>query len=201
MQVRDLVRTTTSPNSEPGGIPVYEQYAGVAFGITRGRVRAGTTLRLHDDRFDVLREYGVTFDVGVDARPHPRVRIAAATSFLSPTLAADPSTDVYAGAEVVAADGVRVGAIPTRILVRYGLTYTPDGTRFEHAAGVGIGLGEQITVNASITRESGITASAWRPVVGINLMIGRYVLTAARGNGLNDVGATYRIGLDIGIGT
>jgi hypothetical protein len=35
--------------------------------------------------------------------------------------------------------------------------------------------------------------------LGLGLRIGRYVIAVARGGGLNDVGATYRVGLDVDI--
>jgi len=51
-------------------------------------------------------------------------------------------------------------------------------------------------MDASVVRETGYQTAGWRPAVAVSVRVGKYQLGIARSNGLNDLGATYRIGLD-----
>lgn len=196
MDVRDLVRTSTSPTSDVGTIPVYEQTAGLAAGLRWQGLRIAALLRLHDARFDVLQEGGATVDLGLRFTATPRLRLAAATHFLPVNLRADGTTDYSVAGEYDIVTGGRFLGAPLRVLGRYGASYRPTGD-VEHAVGAAAVLAERVRVDAALLGEAGYGDRAWRPVLGVLLRVGRYAVAITRGEGLNDVGATYRIGLDV----
>jgi hypothetical protein len=196
MQVRDLVRTTTSPDGEEGSIPIYEQFAGVGLSAGTRRIEIGATLLLHDARFDVLNTSGLTLDVGLRFAPWSRLRIAAATHLLPIDFSSDPSTDYFAAAEYLAAERLVLSGIPMALMARYGLALRASGDT-EHTVGFGAVLGNRVVLDASLTGESGYGSRQWRPAVGVGLRFGAYLVSLAHGFGLNDLGGTFRIGLDI----
>lgn len=196
MDIRDLVRTTSSPISTGGSIPVYDQMIGGRVRVTLAGLELGGLVRAHDSRFDALREGGVTMDLGVRYRPFPHVQVAAATHFLPVDLSERENTDYYFGAEYAFTDAVSVAGLPTTILGRYGLSVRPTGD-VEHALGAGAGFGSHVFVDGFVVRESAFGDVAWRPAFGIDIVIGRYAITFARSVGINDVGGIFRIGLDV----
>ncbi len=198
MDVRDLVRTTTSPNSEFGTIPVYEQLAGLGVGVGSHRVRVAALVRVHDARFDALTESGVTVDIGVRIAPTERLRVAAATHFVPIDLSTDPTTDYYAGAEYALVTAGSLAGARLRVLARYGVTYRPTRD-LDHAIGAGAVVGERLRVDAVLISEAAYGSRAVRPALGVALELGRYTVGVARSSGVNDVGATYRIGLDVAV--
>ncbi len=196
MEVRDLVRTTTSPNSVAGSIPVYEQMAAVEFGVRTAALHVGALFTLHDARLDTLREGGATLDVGINLTPLPGLRIAGATHLFPINFSRQETTEYYSGIEYAFARAVAVGKSHAQVVARYGAAYRVSGD-LEHAFGMGIGIDELVQVDAALTSESAFGQRSWRPSLGVSLQIGRYTLDIARSSGLNDVGATYRVGLDI----
>lgn len=196
MGVRDLVRTTSSPTSVTGSIPVYDQLVGGRANVTLGGFQAGAMIRVHDARFDVIRESGVTLDLGVRYQPTQRLLVAAATHFLPVDLSAVENTDYYAGAQYVIAQDVPVAGIETTVEGRYGVSYRVSGD-LEHAMALGTMLAGVVRVDASIVRERAFGQAVWRPGFGVEIGIGRYVITFARTDGVNDLGGTYRVGLDV----
>ena len=196
LDVRDLVRTTTSPSTVGGSIPVYTQYAGLGGQLHLGSFDLGTMLRVNNEQFDVIRETGVTLDLGVSWTPIPRLTIAAATHFLPIDLSKQVTTDYYAGVEYLALRSLSIGSIGANLLARYGLNYRSYDA-LEHTIGAGILLSSVFGVNAAVTRESAYGSHEWRPIVSLFLKVGRYEVELASSSGLNDVGATYRIGLSI----
>jgi hypothetical protein len=195
IHARDLVRTTTSPTSQPGAIAVYDQLGALGVGFEHSAFRIGAQLRVHDSRFDVIRERGVTMDLGLQVRVLPRMRVAAATHFLPVNLAQTPATDYYAGAEFdVLQPGAQglVGVTP-----RYGLTVHADGGA-DHHGGVGIRIGRPFRFDTMLSREARSGNAVWRPAFALQLRIGPYAIGATRGSGVNDIGATYRVVLDVG---
>ncbi|HEX9690544.1 MAG TPA: hypothetical protein VGA22_00420 [Gemmatimonadales bacterium] len=191
---RDLVRTTTSPTSLPGGIPVYDQMAAVGLTVTLPTVRIGSQLRYHDSRFDVLREQGLTIDVGMQLRVSDRVRLAGATHLFPINFSRQASTDYYVGGEVALLGTERSGGFG--LVPRYGFTAHAEGG-YDHVGGLGIRLGRPLQFDALVSRESGHGFTAWRPAFALRLRIGGYTIAATRGSGVNDVGATYRVVLDL----
>lgn len=194
--VGDLVRTTTSPTSDLGSIPVYEQMVGVGAAFRRGAATGGALLRGHNARFDTERDNGVTLDLGFKVAV-PRLSLAAATHFFPLDVSSRDVTDFYAAAEGQAASP-RVWGTPGRVFLRYGASLR-RGSGVEHGAGAGLELAERFRVDASVVRETGYADASWRPAIGVQLRVGRYSIAAARSSGLGGIGASYRIGLDVDV--
>ncbi len=194
VDVRDLVRTTSSPTSV-GTIPVYEQFLGLAGQYQIRGLVFGGLMRLHDARFNVERDHGFTFDVGARFRASSRLVVAAATHFLAIEFGGRETTDYYAGAEYLATPSFAIGGVAAQILLRYGATYSAS-ERLEHTFGGGLDIGGHFRVDASVVREASYQYVGWRPTMAVSVRAGKYQLGLARSSGLNDLGATYRIGLD-----
>jgi hypothetical protein len=196
MDVQDLIRTTSSPTSAMGSIPVYDQMFAARASVVLASLQVGALVRVHDARFDVIRESGVTVDLGLRYAPTRRLLVAAATHFLPVDLSERENTDYYAGAQYAFAQGTAVAGIKTSVVGRYGLSYRASGD-IEHAVAVGTMLADFLGIDASIVRETAFGDSAWRPGFGVEIRIGRYVVTFARTEGVNDLSGTYRVGLDV----
>lgn len=197
VSVADLVRTTSSPVSEEGEIPVFAQFLGAVAGTSVGPVALGAQVRLHDARLDVRSEDGVTVDLGVRIDALGPVAVAAATHFASPRLEGGPTTDYFAAAEYRLGTS-RVWGEPAVVLVRYGLGVRGTGD-VEHGVGGGLAFGDRLRVDAAFRRELAYDVAVWRFALGLAFRAGRYVIAAARGSGINEVGAAYRIGLSAGV--
>jgi len=197
MSVTDLVRTSTSPTSELGEIPVYSQLLGISLGARFEPVGFGATLRVHDAQFDTRSDAGVTLDFGLLLRPTGRITIAAASRFVPADFSREPTTDYYAAAEYQLRTASLWGA-EALVIGRYGFAYRPDGG-VEHGVSAGLALERRFQVDMGWTREIGYGLTEWRPVLAVSLQVGRYLIALARGNGLNGLGASYRIGLNAGI--
>ncbi len=198
IDVKDLVRTTTSPSSEEGSIPVYEQFLGFRAAYDRGPVAIGAMLQIHDARFDSEAEGGITLDAGFRIEPHPRVTVAAATHLFPLDFSDTESTDFYFGVEAVPVESAGIAGTPTLVALRYGATYRTTGD-LEHMLAAGAVINRQVRIDFAVTNESAYGERAWRVGLGLGVRIGRYTIAVARGGGLNDVGATYRVGLDVDI--
>lgn len=195
--IGDLPRTTTSATTDLGSIPFYEQHVGLGGALDAGNLQIGVLLRGHDARFDALRENGMTVDAGVRLAVGSRLALAAATHFFPLNLTEQELTDYYGGLEYLVR-AVQVWRMPSRIFLRYGASYR-SGSGAEHGFGTGIALQDRLRVDAHYVREVGYGSAAWRPSLGVGLRVGRYAITAARAFSLNQVGATYRVGLDVGV--
>jgi len=196
LDVRDLVRTTTSPSAVGGSIPVYTQYAGLGGQLHLGSFGLGTMLRINDEQFDIIRATGATLDFGIRWTPISRLTIAAATHFLPIDFSKQVTTDYYAGVEYLALQSLSIGSVGANLIARYGIGYRSYDA-LEHTIGAGILLGSVFGVNAAVTRESAFGSHEWRPAIALFLKVGRYAVDLASSSGLNDVGATYRVGLSI----
>ncbi|HWP39183.1 MAG TPA: hypothetical protein VNL18_16670 [Gemmatimonadales bacterium] len=190
----DIVRTTTSATSDLGTIPIYAQLVGVGVVVAAGSMQAGALVRGHDARFDALRESGVTVDAGARIALHKRLTVAGATHFLPVNLKSRDLTDYYLGADFLVTSRRMFGGI-THFHLRYGATHR-EATGTDHGVGLGLRFNDDLGVEVSVVREDGIVESAMRPVVGLALRVGRYLIRAGRAAGLNDIGASYRIGLE-----
>jgi hypothetical protein len=195
LDVRDLVRTTTTPTEVGGSIPVYTQYAGVAGRTRYGPVYLGALLRLHDERFDVATENGLTFDLGTRVQMSRRLVVAAATHFLPIDLSRQNTTDYYVGVEYELVSAASIGVTRATVIGRYGATYR-SAEALEHGVSLGISLASMVRLDAAVTREVGYEKSELRTGLAVSLRAGRYSMEVARSSGLNDLGATYRIGID-----
>src|SRR5216117_2721541 len=100
MGIGDLVRTSLSPDPDPGGIPYYTQTIGVNWSTTAAATTVGATLAYQDTQLDATRADRWTLDVGASRAISDWARVAAATHFFSRFAANDPAQDLYAGAEL-----------------------------------------------------------------------------------------------------
>jgi hypothetical protein len=196
LDVRDLVRTSTSPGSVAGSIPVYTQYAGFGGQLNWPTLTAGALLRVNNEQFDIIRETGVTLDLGLNWNPTARLTLAAATHFLPLDLTKQETTDYYAGIEYEVIRAAGVGGVPASLSARYGLTYRSYDA-LEHGLSAGVVLGSFAGLDIALTREAAYGQHEWRPALALFLRVGHYEVDFARSSGLNDLGATYRVGLSI----
>jgi len=196
MQIRDLVRTTTSPDSEEGSIPVYEQFAGGHLAFQSSAFEAGALLAVHNARFDIESETGFTLDLGFRVHPFRRLTIAAATHLLPITLTSESTTDYYAGAEYIVVDHWKLSSLDARLALQYGATYRNSGD-LDHTINAGFTVNEQVHIDAALTNEAAYGQRQWRPGIALGLRFGRYTVLFSHGTGINDVGGTYRVGLDV----
>ncbi|MGD8727174.1 MAG: hypothetical protein PVH40_05990, partial [Gemmatimonadales bacterium] len=171
MQVRDLVRTTTTPDSEEGTIPVYEQFAGAHLAIQTAAFQVGALVSVHDARFDIESESGATLDFGFRAHPIHRLTIAAATHLLPITFASEPTTDYFFGAEYVVLDRWRLSSLDTRLAVQYGATYRNSGD-LDHTVSSSFTINEHVLIDVALTNESAYGQRQWRPGLAIGLRLG-----------------------------
>ncbi|MBI4421031.1 MAG: hypothetical protein HY560_09415 [Gemmatimonadetes bacterium] len=196
VEIGDLVRTTSSPTSQEGDIPVYEQLGGLALGARVGALRLAGSIRGHDARFDVFREAGLTADLGVRAGPIRGITLGAATRFVPVTFVPDPTARYYGGIEYASPELSLWGA-PAQGSVRYGVVARRSGAP-EHTVGAGVALASRLRLDAAYARERAFGGVAWRLSVAVGIRAGRYDILAARGSGVGGLGANYRVGLDVG---
>ncbi|MFQ6046195.1 MAG: hypothetical protein ACE5PT_07540 [Gemmatimonadales bacterium] len=196
VEVRDLVRTAGSPSSQIGSIPVYEQFVGINAQLSRGRATVAASARLHDSRFDVIDEQGVTVDIGVALAPLSRLRLAGATHFMPFDLKDRATTDYYGAAEYAVLGAIPMLGTSAELLARYGVTRRSSGD-VEHSVGLGGALNDRLSIEGALMGESAYGQRSWRPALGITFRVGRYTIGLARSEGLNDLGAAYRVGLDV----
>jgi len=199
VQIRDLVRTTTSPDSRDGSIPVYEQFAGATLAGSLGPVQLGTQLQIHESRFDAESETGFVLDFGVRSHPLPRLDVAASTHLLPVGFGSDPATDYFLGAEYLVVDRSGRGGLESRVLARYGATLQARGA-WEHTIGVGAEFAGIVSLDLAVASESGYGSREWRPSMALQLRFGGYRVALAHGLGINDAGSTLRVGLDMVLG-
>lgn len=195
VDVRDLLRTTTSPSGQ-GEIPVFAQLLGITARVGGPAVTAGATVRVHDARYDAQDQTGTTLDVGVTVQPWGRMRLAAATMFLPWNADSSAQTDAYAGVEYVVSPNLRLAGQPATLTARYGATYHPSND-LDHMLAAGLMVNGALHVDVAVTGEAAFGQRNWRPSLELGFRAGRYTVGVARAAGLNDVGATYRILLDV----
>lgn len=195
MEMDDLVRTTTSPIAVSGDIPVFDQHVAVAVSLGTEAFRWGAAFRAHDTRFDADAEDGFTADFGFRLRPHRRVLLAAATHFLPLDLSSQPNTEYYGGLEVELVEAP-VWGIPSVLTGRLGTAYR-NLIGYRHHFGLGIAFARAFAVDGGYVREGFFNQVEWRPILAVSLHAGRYLVSISRGAGLNGIGATFRLGLEV----
>jgi hypothetical protein len=196
IEVEDLVRTTTSPVSVAGEIPVYAQFAGAALGGQFGVLAVGALVSLHDARFDQDHSSGLTADLGFRLTPFERLTLAATTHWLSADLSDQANTEVFTGAQYAVREAPIWGT-RARLTARYGLTLHRH-TNVDHTVGAGLLLDDQFSVDAEWARETTYGNSEWRPGLAVAFRVGHYTIAVGRGGGLNGLGPTYRVSLEAG---
>lgn len=194
LAVQDLVRTTTSPTSRAGTIPVYTQFAALITGAALGPARVGAVVRAHDSRFDTAQEDGITADIGVRVSPIRSLTLAAATHFADPPFRRGAGTAYYGAAEFAITTTTIWGS---RFLVigQYGIAHE-ERAGLEHRFTAGLALDDRLRVDWGWAREQGYGDASWRPTIALWFRAGRYRVAVARSDGLNGLGASFRLGLN-----
>ena len=194
LAVQDLVRTTTSPTSRVGTIHVYTQFAALVTGAALGPAQVGAVVRAHDSRFDTAREDGVTADVGVRVSPVRILTLAAATHFAELPFRRGAGTAYYGAAELAITTTTIWGS---RFLVigQYGIAHE-ERAGLEHRFTAGLALDDRLRVDWGWAREQGYGDASWRPTIALWFRTGRYRIAVARSDGLNGLGASFRLGLN-----
>src|SRR5438874_831406 len=193
----DITETVDSPDPTGSAVPVYTFVLGATWSRLVGATSVGATLGFHETRLDLARADRWTIDVGA-SRPFAgdRLRVAAATHFFSSLKTNDPSQDIYAGIE----GRIWKGPLATdRVVIRgrYGLSFA-HGFGADHQFGVGAEVAKTVSLDLMLAREGGYSDGAhWRPVAGLRLVIGKYRVTLDRDTGVNDLGSTYRVGVEM----
>src|SRR4051812_25751714 len=192
----DVTQTVDSPDPTGSTVPVYTFALGATWSRLVDGTSLGATLAFHQTRLDVARAERWTMDVGA-SRPllGDRLRLAAATHFFSSLRANDPSQDMYAGIE----GRIWSGAMSAnRVVVRgrYGLSFG-HGFTADHQFGAGAEFGKIAAFDLMLAHEGSYGPGSWRPVGGLRLTIGKYRLTLAHDTGVNDLGSSYRVGVDM----
>jgi len=198
MSVGDLVRTSSSPVSEQGTIPVYAQFLGGAAAGRLGPVHAGATLLVHDARLDQRDEGGVTVDVGVRVTPIAGLALGAATHFGNAVVTEGPATEYLLGARYAFAIPPVLG-LEAALRARYGITLRQVGAS-EQLGTVGLVLARRLMIDAGVIWAGGYGTAAWQPVFGLTFQAGPYRVGIARGSGASGIGGAYRLTLGIGDG-
>jgi hypothetical protein len=195
MGMRDLVRTSLSP--DPDGAPVqYYTHTGRAlWSRGLGRATVGAALAFHDTRLDVSNRSRMTFDIGARYQVGSYLLLAAATHFFS-RLAANPAQDVFAAAELrLWRGGLWSGSGLATVRLRYGIS-AANRLGTDHHLGAGVDIGGTFAADLEAVREAGYAGAAWRPIGGIQFRVGRYRIVFAGDAGPRQVGAAYRVGLE-----
>src|SRR5258705_416924 len=148
-------------------------------------------------RLQLAREERWTIGVGAGRLLFgDKLRVAAATHFFSSLKTNDPAQDVYAGLE----GRIWQGPVSrNRVVVRgrYGISFA-HGFGADHQLGVGAEVAKTVALDLMVSREGGYSdGTHWRPAAGLRLVIGKYRVTLARDAGVNDLGSTYRGGVDM----
>lgn len=193
MAVTDLVRTTTSPIALPGEIPVHSQIAGLGVGWHGGPLVLGLLVRAHETRLDAIREGGLTTDAGLRWTPVAPITLAAATRFLGSRLQRNAVSELNVGLEGTIPVGSAWGS-PARAVLGAGAGWH-GAQHAEWGGGAVMVFSRRLSVSWGLTRERALEAIEWRHTLGLTFRTGHYTIHVARGEGLNGLGPTYRLGL------
>lgn len=194
LDMRDIVRTTSSPISVLGSIPIYDQMAALTVAGTAGPIALGFTLRGHDSRFDIQSDNGLTTDIGVVISVSTDLTLAAATHLQPFELSQDEATS-YLGAIRYDVGRFSFGTDSVAVALSYGFSARTRGL-VDHMLGLDLLISSVARVSGGAVREEGSTETAWRPTVEVALILGKYTIGVARSEGLNGIGPSYRINFD-----
>jgi hypothetical protein len=195
LDMRDIIRTTSSPVSELGSIPIYDQMAAIAVAASAGPVSLGFTVRGHDSRFDIQSDNGLTTDVGIVVTPSSRLTLAASTHLQSFELKRDDGTR-YLGAAEYDVGGFTLGTDSIAVSLAYGFSSGSRGL-LDHTFGLELLVSSVVKISALSVLEDGASETAWRPTTEISLVLGKYIIGVARSEGIGGIGPSYRINFDL----
>jgi hypothetical protein len=78
---------------------------------------------------------------------------------------------------------------------RYGLAFG-HGFTADQQVSAGFEVGRIVALDVGLTREGSYGTGGWRPAAGVRVTIGKYRVTLARDAGVNELGSSYRVGVD-----
>lgn len=195
MAIRDLVRTTLSPDPDGAGIEYYTHTARALWAREVVGTTLGAAVAYHQTRLDAARADRWTLDLGVRRDFGGRLVLAAATHFLG-RLGADAAQDLYGALQLRLWHGeLWPGSGPAVVHGRYGITFG-SGFNTDHQVGAGLEMGGAFTADLLLAREGGYGVATWRPVAGVQLRVGRYRVLFSGDAGPRRLGAAYRVGLE-----
>src|SRR5438093_9228350 len=171
MSIGDLVRTSLSPDPDPGGIPYYTQALGAHWGTVLAGTALGATLAYHDTRLDVAGSNRWTIDVGARRTLGDVVTLAATTPGFSRLATGDPTQDLYGGVELRVWHGPLWGSRGA-VRGRYGIA-AAHGYSADHQFGAGFELGSLFASDLVVAREGSYGQASWRAVAGMRVAVGR----------------------------
>src|SRR3989442_8741493 len=151
MSIGDLVRTSLSPDPDPGAIPYYTQALGAHWGTVLAGTALGATLAYHDTRLGVAGSNRWTIDVGARRTFGDVVTLAATTHGFSRLATGDPTQDLYGGVELRGWHGPLWGS-QGAVRGRYGIA-AAHGFSAGHPFGAGVELGSQFPSRLVVGRE------------------------------------------------
>src|SRR3989442_2771940 len=165
MGIGDLVRTSLSPDPDPGAVPYYTQTLGANWSMARGGTALGATLAYQDTRLDVQGSDRWTLDLGARNTFSDAVALAVATPCFSRLATADPAQDLYGGVELRVWHGPLWGS-RAAVRGRYGVA-TAHGFTADHQFGAGFELGTQFASDLVVLREGSYGQTGWRGGAGV----------------------------------
>jgi hypothetical protein len=193
--MRDLVRTSLSPDPDGAPVQYYTHTARGHWSRGLGRATVGAALAFHETRLDESNRSRMTFDIGARYQVGSHLLLAAATHFFS-GLAASPAQDVFGAAELRLWSGTLwSGSGLATVRLRYGIS-AANRLGTDHHLGTGIDIGGAFAADFEVVREAGYAGATWRPIGGIQFRVGRYRIVFAGDAGPRQVGAAYRVGLE-----
>src|SRR3989442_8899171 len=160
MGIGDLVRTSLSPDPDPGAIPYYTQTLGAHWSTVLGGTVLGATLAYHDTRLDVTGSNRWTLDVGARRTFADVVTLAATTHGFSRLATGDPTQDLYGGVELRVWHGPLVGS-PGAGRGRDGIAPAP-GFSAGHSICAGVELGFHFSSDLVVGRVGSYGLASWR---------------------------------------
>jgi hypothetical protein len=196
MSLGDLVRTTLSPDPDGAPVQYYTHTGRASWARTMGGTTLGAAVAFHETRLDDTHNHRWTFDVGGRQSIGDRIELAAATHFFS-HVGANAAQDVYGGVQLRLWRGeLWAGSGRATVHARYGFAV---GNRYgvDQHIGTGLDVGGVFAADLLVVREGGYGVASWRPVAGVRLRIGRYRVLFAGDAGPRQVGAAYRVGLEV----
>lgn len=196
MSLGDLVRTTLSPDPDGARVQYFTHTGRAQWARRFGHTTLGAAVAFHDTRLDDRDHQRWTFDVGVRHALGDRLEIAAATHSFS-HFGSNAAQDIYGAVQLLLWRGeLWSGSGRAMVFARYGVV-VGNGFGMDQHIGTGLDVGGTFVADVLVVREGGYGIPSWRPVAGVQVKIGHYRVLFAGDAGPRDVGAAYRVGLEL----